>query len=290
VRWGLLRRPERLAGLLSWLQNRMRGLGSLRSAMDVRVWGYSGERRLERRWTLIAGNGEGPEIPSLTVPILLDKLRAGALEAGAGDAGPLLGLDDFASALGGVAASQSIQETEHAPALYRRVLGERFDRLPPAVRAMHEVFRDGGASGRADVRRGESLVSRLAGAILGFPPAGEHDLHVSFREHAGCETWTRDFSGRRFSSRLSARRGRLEERFGPLSFAFDLPCSADGLGMRIVSWRLGPLRIPLALAPRSDAREWEADGCFQFDVPIVLPLAGLVVHYRGWLRAPNRSG
>jgi hypothetical protein len=34
------------------------------------------------------------------------------------------------------------------------------------------------------------------------------------------------------------------------------------------------------------AREWEEDGRFWFDVPIALPLIGLIVHYRGWL-APS---
>lgn len=283
VRLGWLSRTERLAGFLSSLQNRTRRLGSLRSGMEVRLFGFAGTRRVERRWTLIAEAGEGPEIPSLTVPILLEKIRDGLVPPGAGDAGPLLGLDDFAPALGGIAARQGFEEVDHGEPLYARAMGPAFDRLPASVREMHRVFRDGGASGRATVRRGKGLVARLAAAVMGFPPTGEHALQVSFRERGGTERWTRDFSGHRFSSRLSLRWGRLEERFGPLRFAFDLPSDAQGLEMRIVGWRFGPVPLPLALAPRSDAREWEEDGCFQFDVPIHLPLVGLVVHYRGWL-------
>jgi hypothetical protein len=256
--------------------------------MEVRAWGMVGERRIERRWTLIAGNGEGPEIPSLAVPILLGKLAAGAVPAGAGDAGPLLALQDFDEALRELATAQCVEEVEHAPPLYQRVMGESFDALPPVVKAMHRVFRDGSAAGRAKVRRGAGLLSRLVAAAMGFPPAGEHDLHVSFTERDGVERWTRAFSERCFSSRLSARRGRLEERFGPFSFAFALPSGPGGLEMRIVSWRIGPLPLPLALAPRSDAREWEEEGRFCFDVPIALPLIGLVVHYRGWLETPVR--
>jgi hypothetical protein len=267
----------------------MRRLGSLRSAMEVRVWGVAGERRLERRWTLIVGEGQGPEIPSLAVPILLDKLRAGALAAGAGDAGPLLSLDDFARALERLATHTCVVEAEHGPALYRRALSGRFDPLPAAVKAMHRVFRDGGASGRAQVRRGKGSLAWLAAAIIGFPPEGDHDLHVSFEERDGTETWTRDFSGRRFSSRLSVREGRLEERFGPLHFTFELAPNAETLTMRIVSWRLGAMPLPLALAPRSEAREWEEEGRFRFDVPIALPLVGLVVHYRGWLDLPRTA-
>lgn len=283
VRWRLLKNAGRLAGALSALQNRMRRLGSLRSAMQVRVFGFAGERRVERRWTLIAGRGEGPQIPSLAVPILLEKLRDGALTAGAGDAGPSLDLDDFAPALGDLATTQHVEEIDHGPPVYAQAMGAAFEALPPSVRAMHRLFRDGGASGRATVRRGRGIPARLAAAVIGFPPQGEHALHLSFHERGGVETWTRDFSGRRFASRLSFRNGRLEERFGLLRFAFDLPSGTQGLEMRIVRWRIGPLPLPLALAPRTLAREWEEDGRFHFDVAIGLPLAGPVVHYRGWL-------
>jgi hypothetical protein len=238
---------------------------------------------------MVVGGGEGPEIPSLAVPILLGKLQAGALAAGAGDAGPLLSLDDLAPGLGRLATHACTIEVEHGAPLYRKVLGERFDALPAAVRAMHQVFRDGGARGRAQVRRGKGPVAWLAAATIGFPPEGEHDLHVSFEDRDGTETWTRDFSGRRFRSRLSMRDGRLEERFGALRFAFELSADAEGLTMRIVEWRAGPVPLPLALAPRSVAREWEEEGCFHFDVPIALPLVGLVVHYRGWLELPRRT-
>jgi NAD(P)-dependent dehydrogenase (short-subunit alcohol dehydrogenase family) len=287
VRLGWVERPERLAGFLSALQRRTRRLGSLRSAMDVRLFGLAGARRVERRWTLIAERGEGPEIPSLAVPILLEKLGDGGIAPGAGDAGPLLSLDDFAAALGGIATRQAIEEVDHGPPLYARALGERFEELPAAVREMHRVFRDGGASGRASVRRGSGLAARIVAAVMRFPPSGEHALHVSFRERNGEEVWTRDFAGHRFASRLRVRNGRLEERFGPLSFSFNLPCDGHGLKMRIAGWRIGPVPLPLALAPRSDASEWEEDGRFYFDVPIALPLIGLVVHYRGFLGSPE---
>lgn len=96
---------------------------------------------------------------------------------------------------------------------------------------------------------------------------------------------TRDFGGRAFRSHLSQEGGRLVERFGPLRFAFERRGEPNGLSMRLTGWRVGPLPLPLAWAPRSPAREWEEDGVFHFDVPIALPLIGPVVHYRGWLRA-----
>jgi hypothetical protein len=82
---------------------------------------------------------------------------------------------------------------------------------------------------------------------------------------------------------LAERGGRLTERFGLIRFEFDLPSDSAGLRMIIRRWWLGPLRLPLFLAPRSEAREWEEGGRFHFDVPIALPLLGPLVHYRGWL-------
>lgn len=288
VRRGWIRRPERLAGLLSSLQRWTRGPGSLRSAFEMRLFGIAAGRRLERRWTLIAERGEGPEIPSLAVPLLLGKLAAGALPPGARDAGGLLSLQDFEPSLTGLAAEQGSSERILPPPLYARVMGERFAALPPAVRAIHQVLRDRGASGEAEVRRGSNPLARLIASAMGFPREGVHRLHVAFAERDGAERWTRDFSGRTFASVLSERGGRLTERFGLIRFAFDLPSDGAGLSMVIRRWWVGPLPLPLFLAPRSVAREWEEGGRFRFDVPIALPLVGPLVHYRGWLEPGDR--
>ena len=283
VSWGWLRRPERFAGSLSRVQRWTRGRGSLRSAFAVRLWGVAGGHRVERAWTLLAEAGDGPEIPSLAVPILLQRLAAGDLPPGAGDAGIALSLEEFEPALATLHARWQTTERGLPPPLYAQAKGGAFDRLPPALREIHSVLRDGGASGEAMVTRGKHPLARLVAALVGFPPAGAHRLHVCFQEREGVETWTRDFSGRLFSSRLSLRAGRLTERFGPFAFAFDLPSDPDGLEMVISRWWLRPLPLPLILAPRSRAREWEEDGRFHFDVPIALPLIGDVVRYRGWL-------
>ena len=108
-------------------------------------------------------------------------------------------------------------------------------------------------------------------------------------EGDGVETWTRDFAGRRFKSRLSRRGPLLVERFGPLRFGFDLLSDDRGLSMNLKRWWLGPMSLPVFLAPYSPAREWEENGIFHFDVPISLPIVGLVVRYRGWLRPPTET-
>lgn len=116
-----------------------------------------------------------------------------------------------------------------------------------------------------------------------FPPEGEHQLHVAFEERRGVERWTRDFAGHRFSSRLSQQGSRLVERFGLLRFQFDLPNLGNGLDMIMRRWSIAGVPMPMWLAPRAPAREWDEDGRFHFDVEIGLPLIGRIVHYSGHL-------
>jgi hypothetical protein len=118
-----------------------------------------------------------------------------------------------------------------------------------------------------------------------FPPSGHYPLRVDFAERGGAERWTRDFGGHRFASTLSAAGpGQVAERFGPLNFVFDLPAGPHGLAMHLRRWTVLGLALPLFLAPRIQAREWQdEEGRFRFEVAVALPLAGDVIHYAGWL-------
>ena len=67
------------------------------------------------------------------------------------------------------------------PALYNRVLGADFDQLPQAVRILHDLTAPTVWTGRVDVYRGGSRLARLAGRLMGLPPAGYGmPLHVTF--------------------------------------------------------------------------------------------------------------
>ncbi len=283
VRWGWLSGLTRLRGWLLPLQRLTAKFGSDRSAMSVRLFGEANNLRVERRWTLIADQGDGPEIPTLAVPLIIARIIGGNERSGARDAGQALTLTDFEPAFSTLAISHASTEHILPDPLYRRVMGDRFDRLPPAVRRMHDVVRDGGASGEAEVIGATNALGRLVARIMRFPRAGKHELHVAFTERDGRERWVRQFGEKAFASSLSSLDGALVEQFGPLRFAFDLPGDDHGLEMVMTSWAFGLLPLPLILAPRSRAREWEDLGRFNFDVPIELPLIGRIVHYRGWL-------
>ena len=284
VRKRLFVRILKLAPILERLQRLTGRLGTDRSAMIVRLFGLVGGRRVERRFTLIADRGDGPEIPALAIPLIVNRIRSLAEEPGARDAGQSLAVEDFAPAFANLAITTETHEFEQPDPLYRRVMKADFDLLPASLRDLHSPLRNGGATGEAVVEGAETRLGALIARAMRFPPAGRHPLHVQFHESANVERWTREFAGHRFTSELSEVEGQLQERFGPLRFRFELQRTERGLAMRLVGWSAFALPLPLWLAPRSPATEWEEAGLFHFDVPISLPGVGRLVHYRGWLR------
>ncbi|NLS16526.1 DUF4166 domain-containing protein [Rhizobium sp. P40RR-XXII] len=283
VAWGWLTSLRKIGRFLLPLQSTTAKLGTARSAVTIDIKGIAQGAMQARRWTLIAENGDGVEIPTLPAQLLARALRDNRLSPGARHAGGLLSLDDFRTLFRDMTIGEETTEALYTP-LYQRVMGSAFAHLSEPVRTMHDVFGDGGAKGEAVVIRGRSLAARLTAKLFGFPAAGKHALHVSFEERNGIEQWTRDFSGQCFSSRLSEENERLVERFGPFRFAFDLLPRGNRLSMEIRRWSFLRIRLPLLLAPRSTAHEWAQNDRFHFDVSIALPFIGPVVHYRGWLR------
>ncbi len=282
VRFGWLRSLLPLARGLRAGQAVMARAGGDRSGMAVTLRGFAGGRGLERSWMLVARDGCGPEIPTLAAAILAGRMAS--LPPGARDAAGLLAPADFAPLFAAMAIGQRVVERDVVP-LYARVLGPGFERLPPAVAAIHLVVGVAGAAGAGEVTRGRGPLARLICALMRFPPAGRHALHVTFEVtgDAKGERWTRDFGGYRFSSRLGQWRGCLTETFGPLRFAFDLPCDEAGLAMVLRGWSAFGLPLPRALAPRIAAREWQEGEDFHFDVALALPLFGPLIRYRGSL-------
>lgn len=279
VRRGWIASLDRAARWLIPLQRLTRRIGSDCSAMSVTLRGG----QVERNWTLVASRGDGPEIPTFAAAIVAEEILAGRIAPGARDAAGLLTLDRFEPLFAPLAMNHETREREAIP-LYARAMDARFDALPAAVRAMHEVNGEGGAAGEGSVKRGSHPLARLIGGIMRFPPEGDYPVHVGFAERAGKERWTRDFGGHRFTSELSRAGDGVAERFGPLRFVFDLPSDQTGLRMVLRGWTVFGIPMPRVLGPRIQAREWDEDGRFRFEVCVHLPLVGPVIHYAGWLQ------
>jgi len=171
-------------------------------------------------------------------------------------------------------------------ALYARLLGVVWSRLPIEIRDMHRS--DGRAQGRATVERGTGTFARLAAFVLRFPKAAaDIPISVQFDVSEGIETWTRTFDDQEFSSRQFAGRGSwtglLCEQFGPLTFAMTLVLEGGRLSLALRHWRAFAIPLPMWLGPRAVAYEMAEAGRFHFHVEIGHPLTGLIVRYRGWL-------
>jgi Domain of unknown function (DUF4166)/Saccharopine dehydrogenase NADP binding domain len=292
--WGILKSLTGLLPLLVRARKLTRIPTGETGAMVVRIRGVNAEGCWSQaQWSLLALNGDGPHVPILPAAAAVRALLAGKLAPGARPAAHVFDLATIDAELAPYAITTRQDVIVHPPAsLMERAIGEDAYRLlPQALRAFHDADAPPVWSGRADIEQGRGLVTRLVGAIVGLPRGGS-DIPVTVsvdREVAGSrltETWTRNFGGQRFSSIISTdTKAGATERFGPLTFNLGLVARDSDMHFPITGWRIGPLRLPAFLAPRSQAREYVDDqGRFRFDVRMSLPLFGLLAHYRGWLK------
>lgn len=167
--------------------------------------------------------------------------------------------------------------------LFAVLLGPAFDALPGPVRALHVAQGRRRYAGSVDVERGPGLLSRLVAFATHLPPAGSGPLCVEIQASPQQERWIRFIGGRAMPSRLRREGDVLCERLGLATFGFRLEVADDAIAWRVVRVRVFGVSLPSRWFTGVGARE-SADGeRYAFDVWASLPLAGLLVHYRGWL-------
>jgi len=291
VRLGLVRSLAPLAGFFHW-GSRVFRWGERRGGMFVEIDAEPAGGAVTRAWHLVAEGDDGPFIPSIGAAAIVRRMLAGqAPEPGARAAYRDLELADYQPFFDRLAIAHGRweQPPEGAP-LYRRILGEAWERLPPPVRAMHDLKGARTVRGEAEVERGRGPLAALTALVMGLPKAGSNvPVEVTFEQRNGGELWTRRFAGKRFSSFQEEGRGRSErlvvERFGPV--AVGMAVVLDGERLRLVIRRATLFGVPLPAFLRPSAGETceraDEHGRFRFEVEIRAPLAGLVVRYRGWL-------
>lgn len=168
--------------------------------------------------------------------------------------------------------------------VYRRVLGQRFDELPPQVRALHDVTVPATWTGRADVVRGTSFVIRLIALLTGIPATADGvALTVTFTPDATGERWERRFGRRVFASHQRAGDGVIRERMGPATIVLRPRLEGDSLCLGLDGMTVLGLPVPRVLWPVIATREQEVGGRYRFEVEARLPLVGLLVRYAGHL-------
>jgi hypothetical protein len=286
-------RLERLSGLLLRIADAMRGLGTDRGGMRVEVGGLKDDGTgVKGRWTLIAGHGDGPEVPTIPAYLLTLMILRRQIEPGARPCVGEITMVDIENVSAGLGIdTHRAQEVEQS--LFEKVLGESFAELPSVIRKVHDSRISKRFEGRAIVTRGEGMIAKLIGMAFGFPGSGENiPTVVTIERYGEKETWTRQFGSATFRSYLSPaqdnRPGGITERFGFLSFDIDLGAHLGRLYYPVVKGRIGPIPLPRVLTPRSDTVEHQGgeDGRFHFSVKIALPFFGHLVSYSGWLIDP----
>jgi hypothetical protein len=288
VRLGIIPTLAPLAPLFHRAINTLRW-GEHRGGMFVSLTGFTADgARHERSWHLLAEGDDGPLIPSMTAAAIIQHCLDGRHPAPGARAAELT-LADYAPLFSGRAIQTGFRHAPIGP-LYRRVLGDAWSTLPPELQAMHDVTSSQTVHGRAIAERGTGLISRVVGALFGFPRAGrEVPVSVTFTATPRCETWRRTFDRRSFTSVQSEGTGRNErllvERFGPFRFGLAVVLSDERLNLVVRTWDFLGMPLPLWLAPGGEAYEYAEDGLFHFHVEINHWLTGLIVRYHGWLAA-----
>ena len=268
--------------------------GEHRGGMFVSVEGTSqnGER-IERSWHLLAEGNDGPLIPSMAVQALILHCLAGKKPLpGARPATQELEVPDYEAIFKSrtiyTGQRESKADDEHAP-LYKRILGEAWEALPPPLAALHNTISgEMKAEGIARVETGKNLLARLIAAVYSFPRAGEKvPVKVTFQRKDDGELWQRDFAGRRFSTFQSEGQGYtdklLVEKFGPVTFYMALVLKPGELHSVTLHWSIFGVSLPLAFAPNACVYEYADGNDFCFHVEVKHWLTGLLVKYDGRL-------
>lgn len=295
VKRGLIISLSSMSGLMYFCMNRA-SWGESRSGMFVEVRGLNaaGKDQL-RSWHLIAENDDGPTVPALAAAIIIrDCLQGEPPLCGARAANGELALAKFAamfSSLSIVTGERCLPMPAEWP-LFRQLLGSAWHELPNEIRQAHNTVDSLQLKGIAKVTRGRSLVARMTAWVFGFPNRGDDiPVTVSMHKTSNGETWSRDFNGHCFSSKLTKGHGRstslLQEKFGPFSFSMALVVKAGELRYSPRHWSFLAIPLPAILMPQGEMYESASNGQFRFHVAICLPVFGNIVTYSGCLEQPS---
>jgi saccharopine dehydrogenase-like NADP-dependent oxidoreductase len=283
---------EPLAVVLGEAAGLVAPLGSDRGGMVVSVEGVDvdGAPRLGR-WSLCAEAGSGPHTPAAPAAATLRALLDGKL--GEPRATPCVGLVDLPAILrelrGLPIRTQLESQRPDTPGLFPRLLGERWETLPEVVQRAHAGVQTITLTGQARGRGAPGLAA-LVRRLQGMPPAGVHATTVTIAptgSHAqGGERWTRRFGDRTFDSVITPAQDdpwTFEETVAPLTFRFTAAPYPGGFSWTLEGWRLGPIPLPRAWAPRVRARTFSRDGLYRFRVLVAHPWLGVIFGYAGRL-------
>lgn len=284
---------EPLAVLLGEMAGWVSPLGSDRGGMVVSAEGLDadGARRLAR-WSLCAEAGAGPHTPAAPAAATLRALLDGRLgEPRAAPCVGLVDLDAILRELGELPIRTRLErQRPETLGLFPRLLGDAWEAQPSTVRQAHAGTAPVTLTGKARARGAPGLPA-LVRRLQGLPPTGRHATTVTVAPTANGERWVRRFGARTFASSIAPARDdpwTFEETAGVLTFRFGVAPYPGGFSWTFEGWRLGPIPLPRAWAPRIRARTFartRQDGpdAYRFRVLVAHPWLGVIFGYAGRL-------
>ena len=170
--------------------------------------------------------------------------------------------------------------------LYQALLGPDWASLAPITRHLHSPDPMVLLEGRVDIVRGANPIAAMIAGILGLPRAGQQQsalVKVSVKDSG--ELLERWYDGRHFATYQDRSGCNLTERFGSFALQFVLRVEAGSLHFDPAGVKLWGVGLPNSVAPAIAATERAQAETHIFDVSLSLPLVGLIIHYRGELKA-----
>jgi hypothetical protein len=164
--------------------------------------------------------------------------------------------------------------------LYRKLLGEDFERLGESLREFHESPHR--VSGELDVTHSTQLIPRIFVMLMGLPKAGT--ALVTTLDVSGdgeYETWTRQIGEVRLRTHQRERGGRLVEAAGPINFVFDVEEESGALVFHHYRSEFLGIPLPKRIAPVIEARAEGLDRGWRITVDIQCPRYGTICRYDG---------
>ena len=124
--------------------------------------------------------------------------------AGRGPCAGIIPYDAIAAEFGHHNITTQTQEIPAPAPLFRRLLGNAYDALPPAIRQAHEVHGVLVLEGKADAASPDHVLGALIARLFRLPRSGSNmPVRVEMRsEDDGSETWTRIYPGVTMRSNL----------------------------------------------------------------------------------------
>ncbi|MFT3987040.1 DUF4166 domain-containing protein [Aestuariivirga sp.] len=286
---GLLPFAERLARPLRAIAESLDRFGTDAGGMVVEVSGRDAKDRPVRlRWSLVARDGIGPNIPILPALALIERLASVA--PGARPAAGEIGYNAILNHLNRLGIeTHAMVEDSGPPFQFQKALGAAWQGLPAITRAIHTVDLSIILQGEAEVEGARTAIGRVIAKAFGFPEgAANVPVRVVSENDGVGERWARIYPTRTMRSYMTnadPAAGTIEEHMGPFRFVLKLAGTAQGIDLVPVRVFWHSLPLPLWLLPAIDATERaSADGRHLFDVRVSLRPFGLLVHYKGWLR------